>query len=172
MAGKKRNWDWTSIYSSSEKLLLDSSEDSETCNNAIEKIDLRFARRIMRLIAEQAVVQYQLAYLSTLGGAYHLCNRPHVALAIAIRQENVGRRMGSFTIVIRAKVFQAVNMRLLGQKDVSDRLMKDAYSLLDQSGLENIRSFVVASHKWLERNYGNIEEEKAEMLEDKTSKSS
>ena len=65
--------------------------------------------RIQRVACE---IQYRLAYLSTLGGtlrvknlntcllgffigAYHLCNHPKVALDIAIKQEFVGRVLGS-----------------------------------------------------------------------------
>lgn len=158
---------WTHIYHLEEILEeLDDGENSKDTtegSSAVEVVraplDLRFDWRIRKLLAEQQFIQYQLAYLSTLGGAYHLCNKPHIALVIAARQELVGRKMNSFTIIIRARVFQAVNMRLLGKRKRSKALMESAYSLLDRSGLDNLRSFVTASHQWLERNYGKVDEE-------------
>eukprot|EP01033_Poteriospumella_lacustris_P013274 gene13276-9511_t len=158
---------WTKIYH--VKNILEELNDEESNKDATEAssavevvrapLDLRFDWRIRKLLAEQQFIQYQLAYLSTLGGAYHLCNKPHVALVIAARQELVGRKMNSFTIIVRARVFQAVNMRLLGKRKRSKALMKSAYSLLDRSGLDNLRSFVTASHQWLDRNYGKVDEE-------------
>jgi hypothetical protein len=55
-------------------------------------------------------IQYNLACLSTLGGAYHLCNHPETALVIAIRQEMYAKKLGSTSVALRAKVFQAVNL--------------------------------------------------------------
>jgi hypothetical protein len=153
----KRSANWTLIYAIADKLEDDESSVAIKEEQKPEEIDLRFAQRIRRLIAEHITSQYQLACLSTLGGAYHLCNRPHVALQIALQQEEVGRRMNSFTTIIRAKVFQAVNMKLLGNSEMSNRLMNYAYKLVEQSGLQNMKSFVIASHQWLERNYGNTE---------------
>lgn len=152
---------WTDIYRLGklleEQIDEECSKDTNT-NELRAPLDLRFDWRIRKLLAEQQFIQYQLAYLSTLGGAYHLCNKPHVALVIAARQELVGRKMNSFTIIIRARVFQAVNMRLLGKRKRSKMLMESAYNLLDRSGLDNLRSFVTASHQWLERNYGTLAE--------------
>lgn len=158
---------WTKIYHI-EKILeeldvAESSKDVTEGSSVVEEVraplDLRFDWRIRKLLAEQQFIQYQLAYLSTLGGAYHLCNKPHVALVIAARQELVGRKMNSYTIIIRARVFQAVNMRLLGKRKRSKDLMRSAYCLLDRSGLDNLRSFVTASHQWLDRNYGKVDQE-------------
>ena len=84
------------------------------------KMNLSFCYRLMLLQRVANDIQYRLAYLSTLGGfimsrftsnvwnnflildtydlligAYHLCNHPKVALDIAIKQEGVGRFLGS-----------------------------------------------------------------------------
>lgn len=151
-------YQWESIYFLANAItraaeVEDIQNQFNSNGSATEPLDLSFARKIKRIISEQKVIQYQIAYLSTLGGAYHLCNRPHVALVIAMQQERVGRRMGSYAIIIRAKVFQAVNHRILGHRHRSRLLMQEAYDLVNRSYLEEVRSFVTACDLWLQRNY-------------------
>ena len=49
-------------------------------------------------------VHYILYLYLNLLGAYHLCNHPKVALDIAIKQEGVGRFLGSTAGIMKAFV--------------------------------------------------------------------
>ena len=94
-------------------------------------------------------VQHQLAYLSTMGGANHLCNKPLVALEIAQRQEFIGKKIGSTSIQIRAKVFQAVNYGLLGNKLIAKRMFNSIIKEANDEGWPSLISFITASMMWL-----------------------
>jgi len=112
--------------------------------------------RNMRLLERKAShIQYLLACLSTLGGANHLCNKPAAAMQLAIRQEYLGRVLGSTQIVIRAQVFQAVNWALLGSMSVSLRcfrmLLKKAKA--NEDAIPGLVSFVRASLNWLKMEF-------------------
>jgi hypothetical protein len=94
-------------------------------------------------------IQYQLACLSTLGGAYHMCNHPETAFIIAIKQEMVGRLLGSRSIIIRSKVFQAVNLSLLGYPNASKKLFKACKRVAAANDWVGMAAFVYASKVWL-----------------------
>lgn len=134
-------------------------------------IDMAFGRRIKHLENLARHYQYQLAYISTLGGAYHLCNRPIIALQIAKRQELVGRSIGSSAVVIRAILFQAVNWRMLEKNKKSKQMLKQCKDMVRDVMERNpdmgkdLLMFVESNEEWLNKNYpsnrleelGNIE---------------
>jgi hypothetical protein len=147
---------WTKIYGLCQ--LSDLSEEDrvqceeEACHSKFS-FNFRFGSYLRKLEKEAIIIQYQLACLSTLGGAYHLCNKPQVALEISLRQEMIGRKLGSTLLIVRAKVFQAVNLRLLGRRRESDAVFRWCYILLDANPwLEDSKSFVDASKLWIENN--------------------
>ena len=112
-------------------------------------INLEFSKKIRSLEMRGMVIQYQLACLSTLGGAYHLTNRPETAFIIAHKQEMVGRLLGSLSIVIRAKVFQAVNLSLLGYPKISRKVFAACKRAAKNNSWTGMLAFVEASEVWL-----------------------
>lgn len=110
-------------------------------------IDYAWSGRLFRLLRASACAQYQLACISTLGGAYHLTNRPREALYLAKRQEFVGRSIGAQNVVVRAKVYQAINLALLGRKRLSDDMFAECRRLCD--GAVDLLSFCDAAENWL-----------------------
>lgn len=116
--------------------------------------NIGFATRLNFLDKRACEIQYQLAYLSTLGGAYHLCNNPTVALAIAVRQEQVGRALGSSAIVIRSKVFQAVNIGLLGDLKNCHKMFQLCKFLATVNNWSEMIGFVNAVENWFKMNHG------------------
>jgi hypothetical protein len=146
------NQHWSRIYN------VPCVEDEQMdCTESIqhkEFIDFRFYSKLRYLEKVAIISQYQLAYLSTLGGAYHLCNRPAVAFEIAKRQETIGRMLGASQIIIRALVFQAVNLRILGYRKRSNHI----FSLLKRSTTDNseMSRFVDASEQWVKKNYPTL----------------
>lgn len=113
-----------------------------------------YARRLNRLVWEAIEIQYHLACLSTLGGAYHLCNHPETALIIAIRQEMIAKKLGSTSVMLRSKVFQAVNLGLLGKRKESSAMFRYCISEAMKEGWTEMSGFVEASRKWLEVELG------------------
>jgi len=108
-----------------------------------------FGGRLARLQRDAMTLQYHIAVLSTLGGAHHLCNKPDTALVLACQQEAVARRLGSSTLLLRSKVFQAVNLGLLGQRKQSRALFRRCEDMARASGWTDMASFVDASRQWL-----------------------
>jgi hypothetical protein len=108
-----------------------------------------FTRRLNSLIFEAMDIQYNLACLSTLGGAYHLCNYPETALMIAVRQEMFAKKLGSTSVMLRSKVFQAVNLGLLGKEKESVIMFKYCMEQSVKEGWTDMSSFVEASRSWL-----------------------
>jgi hypothetical protein len=113
----------------------------------IEHMD--FSWKLKLLERKGLAIQYQLACLSTLGGAYHLTNRPETAFMIAYRQELVGRLLGSMNVIIRAKVFQAVNLSLLGYQRKSKQVFATCKRLALDNSWAGMTPFVTASERWL-----------------------
>jgi len=113
-------------------------------------INKSFAGRLWRLQSRANLAQYLIACLSTLGGANHLCNRPKEALVIARKQEFIGLCLGSSSLTIRARVFQAVNHGLMGDRKMSRMMFKAVRRQAQSEGWSNLISFVEASKKWLE----------------------
>ncbi len=149
---------WTSIYKFTDEVVVDVIDEFECIerSNSQETFpELRFASYLRKLQNEAHIIQYQLACLSTLGGAYHLCNKPMVALAISIRQEAIGRKLGSTMLIVRAKVFQAVNLKILGRDKESNAVFEVCYSILENNPWLQELSFVDASKLWLMNNFGH-----------------
>ena len=98
-------------------------------------------------------IQYQLACLSTLGGAYHLINCPKAALSTALQQERVAALLGSTALLVRARVFQATNYHLLGLQKRARRTFRGCKLLVHQFGMEGGESaaFILASEEWCQR---------------------
>ena len=122
-----------------------------------------FGRRLNRLCWEAGQIQYNLACLSTLGGAYHLCNHPETALVIAIRQEMFARKLGSTSVVLRSKVFQAVNLGLLGRGKECIAMFQHCNEEASREGWTEMSGFVEASRKWLEVELGLQNEKKKKL---------
>lgn len=138
------------VISSRNRLLHGNEHCTDADVNIINlKINLNFCKKLRLLEAKGMAIQYQLACLSTLGGAYHLTNRPDTAFMIAYRQELVGRMLGSMSVIIRAKVFQAVNLYLLGHRRKSDQLFKLCKKLATENSWVGMLPFVTACELWL-----------------------
>lgn len=111
-----------------------------------------FSRRLNTLVFMEKETQYQLAYLSTLGGAYHLTNDPDKALMIAHRQEQIGQRLGSSVIIIRSWVFQAVNFGMKGQINACKKMLAQCKAAATAHKWNNMMEFVNTSEMWLKMN--------------------
>lgn len=126
-------------------------EDRASTKQAFEiDIDRCWNGRLIRLGNEAAHMQYLIAYLSTLGGAYHLCNHPKTALGIARKLEAVALRLGSTVHLVRSRTYQAVNLYLLGKKNNARYFLAVSKESAKQSGNTQLISFVEASEKWLQ----------------------
>jgi hypothetical protein len=124
------------------------SKDKEV-KLVLSPMNRSFTRRLNSLIFEAMDIQYNLACLSTLGGAYHLCNHPETALVIAVRQEMFAKKLGSTSVILRSKVFQAVNLGLLGKEKESASMFKYCLEQSAKEGWTDMSSFVEASRSWL-----------------------
>ena len=111
--------------------------------------DIRFDHKLIRLQKIAQAIQFQLAVASTLGGAYHLCHRPLPALAWALKQERLGRQLGCTSIVLRAYVFKAINLGVLGFINISNRLMAWCLAQGRREEFKELRQFIEASDVWL-----------------------
>ena len=108
--------------------------------------------RNLRMLERRALqIQYLLACLSTLGGAHHLCNKPKEAMQLALRQEYLGFVLGSTQVIVRARVFQAVNLALLGQVELSRRCFRRILTLAkaEEQWNAGLVPFVKASARWV-----------------------
>ncbi|KAJ1435571.1 hypothetical protein B484DRAFT_268821 [Ochromonadaceae sp. CCMP2298] len=118
-------------------------------NPARVVFNLRFGKRLRTLEIQGREVQYQFACLSTLGGAYHLCNHPWTAFILAKKQEALGRMIGSSSITLRAKVFQAVNFSLMGRSKTSRKIFGECRREAAKHSWTDMLGFVEASELWL-----------------------
>jgi hypothetical protein len=137
--------------SSSSKVTQDQkkADDFECDFLFVISMDKSFARRLIRLQREAMFIQYNIAVLSTLGGAHHLCNKPESALVLACQQEMVARRLGSSSLIVRSKVFQAVNLGLLKRKRQANAMFQHCEELAQHEEWTGMSSFVAASKNWL-----------------------
>jgi Domain of unknown function (DUF4807) len=136
-----------------EKFILIGVNDDGDENDRVKEVmplGRSFTRRLNRLQWEATHIQYSIACLSTLGGAYHLCNRPKVALALAKSQERVAVMLGSTSLLLRAMVHQAVNLALLGKYKKAEKMFADCSNMARAEGWTNMLSFVSASKKWVD----------------------
>lgn len=119
-------------------------------------MNLSWCLRLGRLERDAKHVQYLMACLSTLGGANYLCNKPHAALRLARQQELLGLRLGSEELVIRARVFQAVNHATLGDEALAFYLLDQCETMATQQEREQSLHFVVNMRRWLEKELPEI----------------
>ena len=122
---------------------------SHRSNNLFLPMNKPFALRLLRLKFNAAQYQYSLACLNTLGGAYHLCNKPDTALMIARRQESLARNLGSSTLLLRAKGFQATSVALLGKPKEAIIYLNKLLNKANKRGLTEIANFIEATIIWL-----------------------
>jgi len=140
----------------------DESKDSSTimCSGVLSDVcepricfNMGFSWRLKCLEYKALYAQYQLACLSTLGGAYHLINSPKAALSTALQQERVAAVLGSSALLVRARVFQATNYHLLGLPKRARRAFIECKLLVQQYGMrEDSSAFIFASEEWCRRN--------------------
>ena len=129
--------------------LQTSSEGADGCSEDKETLGEDFGRRLNTLSREARHMQYLIAVTSTLGGANHLCNKPERAMEMALRQEAVGIRLGATSIVIRSRVFQAVNLAMLGRSKECHLMFKDCLRKAEASRDDGIIAFTKAVYGWL-----------------------
>lgn len=114
--------------------------------NIIVSPDFAWIGRLIPLQKKAINTQYQLACLSTMGGAYHICNYPKQALALAIQQELIGRSMGATNIIVRAKLYQYVNLAMLGLNNKAKKTLKVAKACA--AGNDSLVEFCDVMEKW------------------------
>lgn len=111
-----------------------------------------FSRRLNFLQYCAMETQYQLAYLSTMGGACHLTNNIDKALVIAKQQESIAERLGSLEIKIRSRVFQAVNLGMKGDESTCKSILRECTKLATSNNWTGMGVFVKNSETWLVMN--------------------
>jgi hypothetical protein len=111
--------------------------------------DYEWMKRLLSLQKEALTIQYQLAYYSTMGGAYSVCNHPKQALTIARHQEYLGRRVSASNVIIRAKLFQYLNLSLLGSKKRAKVALAEARALAQQCHSLEMIEFCETIQKWI-----------------------
>lgn len=91
----------------------------------------------------------QLACLSTMGGAYSICQYPKEALQIAKRQELIGIRMGSKQVQCHAKLYQYINLIFMGRKKAGLRMLKAAKEQAEELESDSVRKHCDVTENWL-----------------------
>lgn len=119
-----------------------------------EQSDLDYAwiRRLIRVHTVAIASQHELAYLSTLGGAYHLCKLPTVALVIANRMFSLGKFLGSTRITMKSRVYRASNFFLLGDLPKALRILRRCQKFAEEGGWDDVLEFTIATKEWVLRN--------------------
>jgi hypothetical protein len=150
---QKKTYQWESIYASSDSIIrINSCEDNNDESDGEECFGKSFYKRILLLFIKQVKGQYYLAVLSTLGGAYHLCKRPAKAYQIARMMEVVGSALGALPIIVQSKVFQAVNLKILGQDKKSRKLLTASKELCSQISHVKTTHLLSAHIEWMKKN--------------------
>ena len=124
------------------------NRDLSETGGAVMGIDRSWNGRLVTLQQRAMHLQYLFACLSTLGGAYHLCNHPRTALQIARKQGSLALVLGSSSQLLRAKVYQAVNLYLLGFPNKSRKLFQTSIQEARHIGNEDMVRFAEASWAW------------------------
>jgi hypothetical protein len=114
--------------------------------------DYIWMKKLFSLQKSSLIIQYQLAYYSTLGGAYSVCNHPKQALYIARNQELLGKQIHSDNIIIRAKLYQSMNLSLLGSKKRSKLALDEATKLAQKLNSTEMIEFCQTISKWMKNN--------------------
>lgn len=118
-----------------------------------------FAERLLRLRYFATQMQYQLACFNTMGGAYHLCDKPRNALVIAKRQEQLAVQLGSPSLFLRARGFQAINIAMLGDIKKAYRMLRLLIRQANNQNLQDILKFLTSTLLWLSNNRPQMSEE-------------
>mmetsp|Transcript_21676 Transcript_21676/g.31544 ORF Transcript_21676/g.31544 Transcript_21676/m.31544 type:complete len:160 (-) Transcript_21676:51-530(-) len=137
-----------------------SSSEKSSCVSVIAQPDYSWMEKLLKLQKKALNYQYQLAYLATLGGAYHLCNHPKEALALAYRQELIGLQLGSTSIIVRAKIYQFTNLSLLGCKKKSNRVLREAKRVAAIFNIELVE-LCNSAEKWVLAKHSEANSDKA-----------
>ena len=140
---------WLEVYQRRSEEVSESDEEEEAVREKKWGLGLSFTRRLNTLRREAKHLQYMFAVTSTLGGANHLCNRPDRALIMAKKQEEIGLRLNASSIIVRSRVFQAVNYAQMNDLKTANSLFRLAYLQATQTGDEGIVNFTTAVHAWL-----------------------
>lgn len=114
--------------------------------------NMKFSCRLNTMNKFTKEVSYQLACLSTLGGAYHLINDPNKAFMIAVKTEWIGRLIGSSELLVKANVYKAVNLGLKGGKRECKKLLKQCRRYASPYINSNMVEFIDRSESWLRIN--------------------
>jgi len=125
------------------------SSDSCFSDDGHLMINKMFAYRLIFLDQQAWQMQYELAVLSTLGGAYHLCNHPQQALYLAHRLEMLGRRLGSSQLTLKAQGFKAINIGLLGNENLAFKQLKNLRIESQKTDSAEMARFFRALWNWL-----------------------
>jgi hypothetical protein len=96
------------------------ADKDSICGKTTDKVALMFpdyvwCDKLLRLKVNDAVVNHFLAWLSTLGGAYHLCNHPKHAMAIARITIGVGCYIHNPRLALKGHVYVALNYCMIGK---------------------------------------------------------
>lgn len=83
------------------------------------KPDYAWAYCLNKVILMGMTYQYLLAYISTLGGAYHLCDQPVVAMKLANMMCFLGSLVGNDALIVKANIYRAVNFSDMGHTQVA-----------------------------------------------------
>mmetsp|Transcript_6686 Transcript_6686/g.12883 ORF Transcript_6686/g.12883 Transcript_6686/m.12883 type:complete len:190 (-) Transcript_6686:1743-2312(-) len=119
----------------------------------VENPDYSWMRRLVRLQKAYVIrvnqTQYELACLSTMGGAYSICRYPKEALQIAKRQELIGIRMGSKQVQCHAKLYQYINLIFMGRKKAGLRMLEAAKEQANELESDSVRKHCDVTENWL-----------------------
>jgi hypothetical protein len=135
-------------------------EESNALESGIWKIrfNFRFGAYLKKLEVRAMYQQYLFAYITTLGGAYHLCNKPQTALMLAKKQELLGLQIGSSLIIVKAKLFQVGNLRALGEVHKSQACLHSCKAMIEELRTANpdaantLNAFVANYEEWMTNN--------------------
>lgn len=145
------------IIPKSKRLKSDPFETiSSSDDPPILLLNKSFAERLLKLQYQAMRRQYDLAYLNTMGGAYHLCAQPIRALEIARQQERLACQLGSVSLFYRARGFQAVNLGLLGHLPQARRYLKWLAADAEMRGYSDMAKMLQAMLDWMRMNYGSL----------------
>lgn len=105
---------------------------------------------IISTFTSMCVHTFQLACLSTMGGAYSICQYPRQALRIAQRQEQVGIRANSKPVQCHAKLYQYINLIFLGKKKAGLKMLQAAKVQAEElEGGDSLRKHCDITENWL-----------------------
>lgn len=126
-------------------------DDLEKDGHELTKLSIgrNWNGRLVTLQIKAMNLQYLIATLSTLGGAYHLCNNTMTALLIAQRSELVAQILGSSAHLLRSRTYQAVNLYLLGKVKTANALFKKCKQDATKQGNVDMVRFIEASETWV-----------------------